>query len=118
MLMLLLLLDLGLIEKTTSSRAVVGESGGEESEEDEEWNYIKVEEANSQKELSVVEENVESAISPASEEIAFGVEKGEQEIEDEKEEEPPTAPIEQANNQFEFNVSAFKVYALSLSKQQ
>lgn len=107
MMLILLLLDLGLIEKTitTSSRAVVGESGGEESEEDEEWNYIKVEEGNSQKELSVVEENIESAISPAIEEIAFEAEKGEQEIEEEKEEEPPTAPIENANNQFEFNVS-------------
>lgn len=104
MLMLLLLLDLDLIGTTTSQVAAAiggGESGVEDSEEDEEWNYIKVEDKKSQSELGAVDENIiEQSTAPFIEE--------KQELEGEKElieEEPPTAPIEFASKEFEFNVS-------------
>lgn len=112
MLMLLLLLDLELIGTQSSSQAAIGESGAEESEEDdEEWNYIKVEDKKSQQsELVAVEENIEQAVvvspeftTPFEEKQEFEVEKAEQDFEEK--EEPPTAPIEFATNEFEFNVS-------------
>jgi hypothetical protein len=65
-LMLLLLLDLGLIEASQA----VGESGGEESEEDE-WNYIKVDDKKSENlapEVSNTESLAESPIAEEKEE--------------------------------------------------
>lgn len=95
MLMLLLLLDLGLIGTSQQPVAQGGESGVEESEdEDEEWNYIKVEEKQSQSELGAVQENIEVAAAPIVEDIVL--------------EEPPTAPIEQVEKEFEFNVSTMR----------
>lgn len=95
MLMLLLLLDLGLIGTTTSSQqpaALGGESGVEDTEdEDEEWNYIKVEEKQAHSELGAVEENIEVAAAPVVEDVVL--------------EEPPTAPIEEFEKEFDFNVS-------------
>jgi hypothetical protein len=94
MLMLLLLLDLGLIGTTSQQPAAAlgGESGVEESEdEDEEWIYNKVEEKQSQSELGTVEENIEVAKAPEVEDVIL--------------EEPPTAPIDQVEKEFEFNVS-------------
>ena len=109
MLMLLLLLDLDLIGTQSSLQAAIGESGAEESEEDEEWNYIKVEDKKSQEssELVAVEENIEQAAVTSSEEKHddFEVEKAAQDFEEK--EEPPTAPIEFATNEFEFNVSGY-----------
>lgn len=91
--MLLLLLDLELIGTQSSAVAIGGgESGAEESEEEDEWNYIKVEE----KEKSIVAE-VSGAFDKLIEE-----EKQEFEIEN-IEKEPPTAPIESIANEFEFN---------------
>ncbi len=88
MTLMLLLLDLGIIGASTNSQqpiALGGESGVEESEEeDEEWNYIKVEEKKSQSELGAVEDNIN--IENRTEEL-------------------PTAPIEEANKEFDFNVS-------------
>lgn len=104
--MLLLLLDLDLIGTQSSLQAAIGESGAEESEEDEEWNYIKVEDKKSQQsELVAVEENIEQAVVTSIEEKHddFEVEKAAQDFEEK--EEPPTAPIEFATNEFEFNVS-------------
>lgn len=110
MLMLLLLLDLDLIGTTTSHVAAAlggGESGVEDSEEeDEEWNYIKVEDKKSQNELSAVDENIiEQPTAPFIEEKQTLEEKKEELIE----EEPPTAPIEFASKEFEFNVSICKL---------
>lgn len=60
-LMLLLLLDLGFVE-ATQHQQVVGESGGEESED--EWNYIKVDKKTSEGLAAVSEEISEHAESP------------------------------------------------------
>jgi hypothetical protein len=79
MLMLLLLLDLGFVG---SSQQAIGESGGEESED--EWNYIKVDKKSSDG-LAAVEE--------ISEPIA------ESTIVEEKEEEVATALIENLLNE-------------------
>lgn len=98
MLMLLLLLDLGLIGTTTSQQqeqqpTLGGESGVEESEEeDEEWIYNKVEDNKAQNELEAVEQNIVPAQTPeVAEDIVL--------------EEPPTAPIDQVEKEFDFNVS-------------
>lgn len=110
MLMLLLLLDLGLIGTTSqqpTAAALGGESGVEESEdEDEEWIYNKVEEK--QSELGAVEENIEVAKTPEVPEIQESLKVPEiPEVEDIVLEEPPTAPIDQIEKEFEFNVSLF-----------
>lgn len=101
MLILLLLLDLGLIGTATTplqqeqTATLGGESGIEESEgeEDEEWIYNKPEEK-LQSELGAVEKNIEAATAPIIEEDIVL-------------EEPPTAPISEQVEQFDFNVSKF-----------
>lgn len=60
MLMLLLLLDLGFIE---SSHQAIGESGGEDSED--EWNYVKVDKKSSDG-LAAVEEATEPIVESPS----------------------------------------------------
>lgn len=112
--MLLLLLDLELIGTQSSPQAAIGESGAEESEEDdEEWNYIKVEDKKSQQnELVALEENIEKTVSSEiaafeQKQEGFEVEKAEQDFEEK--EEPPTAPIEFATDEFEFKVSCMLI---------
>jgi hypothetical protein len=63
MLMLLLLLDLGFVGSTQQA---VGESGGEDSED--EWNYIKVDKKSSEGLAAVTEEISEVPESPVVEE--------------------------------------------------
>lgn len=72
MLMLLLLLDLGFVGST---QQVVGESGGEESED--EWNYIKTDKKSSEGLAAVKEEISEVSESPVVEERNEFLESGE-----------------------------------------
>lgn len=71
-LMLLLLLDLGFVG---SAQQVVGESGGEESED--EWNYIKNDKKSSEGLAAVKEEISEAPESPVVEERNEFLESGE-----------------------------------------